>query len=138
MKVLFDTNVYVAEALTGAAAQRMVSATLAATWRISICETVLDELKRVLIEELGLSRRDALTIRHRCETRAKLVTERPSKHRVPGDPNDDPILAAACDAGVDYLVTNDKLLLGLDPYEGVRIISMTRYLRLLEDEGLLG
>jgi len=137
MKVLFDTNVYVAEALMGAAAQRIVSATLAAAWRVSTCETVLDELKRVLVEELDFSRRDAMIIRRRCETRTKLVTQRPSKHQVPGDPNDSPILAAACDAGVDYLVTNDKRLLDLDPYEGVRVISMTDYFRLLQDEGLI-
>jgi len=137
MKVLFDTNVYVAEALIGAAAQRIVSTTIAAAWRVSTCETILDELKRVLVEELDFSRRDAAIICRRCEMRAKLVTPRPSKHRVPGDPNDDPILAAACDAGVDYLVTNDKLLLDLDPYEGVRIISMTDYYRLLQDEGLV-
>ena len=34
MKVFFDTNVYVAEALLGAAAEQMVAATIAAKWRI--------------------------------------------------------------------------------------------------------
>ncbi len=35
MKVFFDTNVYVAEAILGAAAERMVEATRNASWRIS-------------------------------------------------------------------------------------------------------
>ena len=40
-------------------------------------------------------------------------------------------------AGVDYLVTNDDHLLQLDPYEGMRIVSMTVCQKLLEDQGLL-
>jgi hypothetical protein len=32
-------------------------------------------------------------------------------------------------------VTNDKELLALDPYEGLRIISMTAYLEILQSEG---
>jgi len=34
-------------------------------------------------------------------------------------------------------VTNDAHLLALDPYEGIRIVSMDAYLQLLRDEGLL-
>jgi hypothetical protein len=34
MKVFFDTNVYIAEALLGRAAERIIKATSAARWRI--------------------------------------------------------------------------------------------------------
>jgi len=37
-----------------------------------------------------------------------------------------------------YLVTNDRHLLSLDPYEGLRIISMKEYEQLLIDRGILG
>lgn len=69
--------------------------------------------------------------------RAVLVEPGASHHRVPQDPNDSPILVAALAAGVDYLVSNDTHLLALDPCEGMRIISMDAYYRLLVDEGLL-
>jgi hypothetical protein len=39
------------------------------------------------------------------------------------------------EAGVDFLVTNDLHLLALNPYEGLRIISMTAYFELLASEG---
>ena len=65
------------------------------------------------------------------------MNESSSRHEVPGDPADSPILRAAIAAGVDYLVSNDRHLLELDPYEGVRIISMTAYFELLTNEGLL-
>ena len=60
-----------------------------------------------------------------------------SRHEVPLDVKDTPVLRAALEASVDYLVTNDRHLLDLDPYEGLRIISMTEYHRILVSEGLI-
>jgi predicted nucleic acid-binding protein len=65
------------------------------------------------------------------------VDQRTSRHVVPGDPADNSILQAALAAGADLLVTNDKRLLALHPYEGLRIISMADYFDLLKHEGLL-
>ncbi len=66
-----------------------------------------------------------------------MVTAGASRHSVPQDPKDGPILIAALAVGADYLVTNDAHLLALDPYEGLRIISMSAYYGLLENEGLI-
>jgi putative PIN family toxin of toxin-antitoxin system len=137
MKVFFDTNVYVAEALLGDAAERMLEATRKASWRIFTSSYVLAETERV-VERLGLSRRFAFLTRRRAERRAILVEPaRSSRHRVPGDPDDSPILQASLAAGADYLVTNDTALLTLSGYEGLRILSMSDYYRLLQDSQLL-
>ena len=138
MKVFFDTNVYVAEALLGDAAGRMLEATLKASWRIFTSSHVLGEIERVMVERLGFSRRFALLTRRRVKRRAILVEPaRSSRHRVPGDPDDSPILQAALAAGADYLVTNDTHLLALSGYEGLQILSMSDYYRLLQDRQLL-
>jgi putative PIN family toxin of toxin-antitoxin system len=138
VKVFFDTNVYVAEALLGQVAEQLLEATERATWRIYSSLYLLDELERVLTEKLGFSRRLAYLSRRRVIHRAKLVVPGASRHTVPQDAADSPILRAALDAGVDYLVTNDAHLLALDPYEGLRIISMEHYYQLLRDERHLG
>jgi hypothetical protein len=39
--------------------------------------------------------------------------------------------------GVDYLVTNDRHLLDLNPYEGLRLVSMAEYRQVLVTEGIL-
>lgn len=137
MRVFFDTNVYVAEAILGEAAERMVEATQRASWRIYCSTVVLDEVERVLTVKLGFSRRFALLTQNRIIRRARLVEADVAIHDVPDDPADTPILSAAVAAGVDYLVTNDAHLLTLDPYRGLRIISMSEYQRLLVHEGLL-
>jgi predicted nucleic acid-binding protein len=84
-----------------------------------------------------LSARVARLSRQRVAHRAVLLDPPSSRHLVPGDPADSPILQAALAAGADYLVTNDRHLLALHPYEGLRIISMTDYFELLRNEGLL-
>jgi putative PIN family toxin of toxin-antitoxin system len=137
MKVLFDTNVYVAEALLGAGAEEMVAATVTASWRIFVSDYLLDECQRVLTDKLGFSTRLAALTRLRIVRRSEMVRPTFSRHGVPDDPADSPILRAALSASVDYLVTNDRHLLDLNPQQCVRIISMADYRELLIHEGLL-
>jgi predicted nucleic acid-binding protein len=137
MKVFFDTNVYVAEALLGEAAEEMLAATDRASWRVYVTTYVLDELEKVMTEELGCSSRLAILSRCRIIRRAGMVEPGASRHGVPEDVKDTPILRAALEARVDYLVTNDRHLLDLNPYEGIRIVSMTEYYGILVTEGLV-
>ena len=83
MKVFFDTNVYVAEALLGRAAERMLAATRKGSWHIYISEYVGQELERVLTEALDFSRRFAVLSRKRALRRATLVKPGTSRHVVP-------------------------------------------------------
>jgi putative PIN family toxin of toxin-antitoxin system len=137
MKVFFDTCVYAAEALLGEGAEQMLEATELASWRMSVSSYLLDELERVLTEQLGFHSRLARLSRQRVAERAVVVDTPASRHSVPGDDTDSPILQAALAAGADYLVTNDAHLLALNRYQGLRIISMTDYIQLLRNEGLM-
>lgn len=137
MKVFFDTNVYVAEALLGGAAEQIVTATIGARWRIFTSAYVLDEVERVLIEKLGFSKRLGRLTRARVRRRSTLVFPPTSRHTVSSDPADSPILRAAIASGVDLLVTNDSHLLAMNPYEGLRVISIADYFDFLVAEGRL-
>jgi putative PIN family toxin of toxin-antitoxin system len=137
MKVFFDTNAYVAEALHGKTAEQLVEATVNASWKIFASSYLLTELDRVLVEKLGFSRRLAVLTRQRISRRATIIDPGAYPHSVPNDANDSPILAAALASGSDYLVTNDPHLLVMNPYEGLRIISLSDYHQLLFHEGLL-
>ena len=137
MKIFFDTNVYVAEALLGETAGQLLSATEKAGWRIYASTYLLDELVRVMTEQLQFSRRLAALSRTRIIRRAALVEPGESRHQVPEDVKDSPILKSALEAAVDYLITNDRHLLDLNPYEGLRIISMAAYHQLLVNEGFI-
>ncbi len=137
MKVFFDTNVYVAEALLGEIAEALVQATQRANWRIVTNTYVLDETHQVLTEQLDFSARFAALTRLRIGRRANIVEPSTSRHIVPDDPGDNPILQSALAAGCDFLVSNDRHLLAINPYEGLRIMSMAEYRELLIVEGHL-
>jgi putative PIN family toxin of toxin-antitoxin system len=136
MKIFFDSNVYIAEALVGHGAIRIIEATQRGRWRIYSSSHLLLEVVRVLVEDLRFPIRSASLIRKRISSRSTLVRLQ-SSAEVTEDSEDSPILQAALSCGADYLVTNDQHLLRLDPFEGLRIISMNAYHDLLEDEGLL-
>ena len=137
MKVFFDTNVYVAEAILGQAAERIVAATQRASWRIYANDHVLDEVERVLTTKLGFAQRFAILTKNRIARRAALVDSGAIRHEVPDDQNDSPILSEAIAVGADYLVTNDRHLLALNPYHGLQIVSMNEYRQILIQQGLL-
>ena len=136
MKIFFDTNVYVSEAIGGRGAELLIRATLAGRWRIYCSDYVQDELARVLTEDMGLSPRLVELARSKLSKRSVLVS-RTSSATVPEDAKDKPILQVALGCGADYLVTNDRHLLALDPFQSLRIISMDSYFELLRGEGLL-
>lgn len=83
MKVFFDTNVYIAEALLGEMAEQIIGATEQASWRIYASGYLLDELQRVLMDKLKFSCRLAALSRARITRRASLVDPGASRHGVP-------------------------------------------------------
>lgn len=135
MKVLFDTNVHVSDAIYGGGATRAIMATLEARWKIFVCPTILTELERVIPTKFNRSQSFANATVQMLRDVSEVAEEPMTRHHVPGDPGDTPILRAAMAAGVDYLVTGDAKLLALNPTEGVRIITLAEYLNLLQNHG---
>lgn len=112
MKVVFDTNIYVAEALGGETASGIIASTVSNSWRIYVSDYILTELHDVMLE-LGLSRRSATLAGIRLLRRASVVASAVSRHKVLRDPADNAVLATARAAGADFLVSNDRHLLEL-------------------------
>jgi putative PIN family toxin of toxin-antitoxin system len=137
MKVVFDTNILVSAARKSTAARRALDATALARWRIYASVAILDELERVLLTYLQLPKSAVASYRRALEIEMKQVDLPPSRHVVVGDPDDTPVLRTAIAAGADYLVSNDNHLLSLDPYEGIRIVSLASYYQLLERNGAI-
>jgi uncharacterized protein len=137
MKILFDTNVYVSESLVGGLAEQIITASRKARFRVYVSRYILDETTRVLTEKFGFNPRFAAAVRRRIRNRCQIATAPESRHRVLDDPNDSPVLKVAIGVGADYLVTDDRHLLTLDRYEGLRIISLKDFATQLRNDGLL-
>jgi predicted nucleic acid-binding protein len=95
----------------------------------------LTEVERVIRTKFNRSQSFANATVQTPRDVSEVAEEPLSRHHVPGDPDDTPILRAATAASVDYLVTGDAKLLALSPMEGVRIISLAEYLHVLQSHG---
>jgi len=57
-----------------------------------------------------------------------------SEVNIARDPTDDKIISAALEAGAEYIMTGDKDLLTLGEYEGVSIVTPSRFVALISAE----
>jgi putative PIN family toxin of toxin-antitoxin system len=138
VKIVFDTNIYVSIALDKrSAGGRAFEATLFARWRVYANQYLSDELERVLIDELQRPKHATYDLLRVLSHAWHDVPSQSSRHVVADDPKDTPILQLALQVGADFLVTRDKHLLSLNPYEKLRLISLASYYRMLEDHGLI-
>ena len=128
-KVVLDTNTLVASAYAeGSASRRIVEACL----RGEVVAVLSPALKDEYLHILGRAVRtrgydEALRRFIDC---ALMVEPGAAPRVVPDDPEDDKLVAAALAAAADALVTNDRHLLGLDPYGRLRILRPAEFARL--------
>lgn len=107
-------------------------------YRLCLSEPILEETARKLLTKERLRRSYAYPdsavedFVDLLRADAELVADLPALRVVPGDPQDDMIVATALAAEADYLVTGDRRhLLPLGTYRGTRIITPRQFLDLL-------
>lgn len=132
-RIVLDTNILVASAYDE----------LSASWRI-VDAVIRDELTAVmsprLRREYAQILRQAVRIRGHEEQMQRfldaclVVHPRGRRRHVPEDRQDDKVVDSALTGQAEAIVTNDRHLLELDPYEGVRILRPTQFWRLREEE----
>lgn len=62
------------------------------------------------------------------------VVDNPRRVRIYEDPEDSKILESAIEAGADYLITEDRHLLDIRNFEGVKIVEPIEYWKIYEEE----
>jgi len=133
VRVVVDTNVFVAALLSDATPRRVYEAFLAGTITLLFSQQTLFELVTVLRRpsiSLVVSREEAdrlLAVIQRDATIVE-VTERVAACR---DPKDNKWLECALAGRADCLVTGDHDLLVLHPFRGIKILRPTDFLRRL-------
>jgi putative PIN family toxin of toxin-antitoxin system len=137
VKVLFDSNIYVSDAIYGGAAAKAIKSSINARWRIFVSDFIVGEVERVLREKFHRDKKFISEVVADMRDGTHRVEEVSSRHRVLDDPADTPILRAALAAGVDYLVTGDGVLLAMNPHESLRIISLAEYIEILRNYGFI-
>ncbi len=136
MKVVFDTNVYVSEALFNALAEVVILAGREGLFYIYISDFILGEIHEVLLNHFKTTRRFALRAVERASRFAHIVPTRNRVFPALADQKDNPILETAVNSASDFLVTGDKRLLALSPFMGIAILKVREFHRQLKDANL--
>jgi putative PIN family toxin of toxin-antitoxin system len=118
-RVVLDTNVLVAAAYDpGSASRRVVEACLKGELTAVLSPALRREYDLILARAVrGRPYRERL---HRLLETAEVVVPAASPRAVPGDPDDDKLVAAALAAGA-VLVSNDAHLLAVDGHAGLEV-----------------
>lgn len=134
MKVVFDTNIFVsAFIIPGSRGQEAFL--LAHRRKVSLSSSVpiLTEAARILRTKFSQSETDVMAALRMISRAARMV--RPTrKVTVLQDMPDNHILECAVTAQTDLIVTGDRELLALREFEGISIVRLADFLRMVPSE----
>jgi putative PIN family toxin of toxin-antitoxin system len=103
---------------------------------LAVSPGILDEVQDVLNRPKLRNKFTGLTDEAVARTLTVLAgAQQATPDMVPAvsrDSKDDIFLATAVTSGAQYLVTEDKDLLVLDPYQGIRILDALAFLRIIQ------
>ncbi len=133
-EVVIDTNILISAMLKKGPARTIVNKWLTQEFHLNISPHLLNELVFVLQKpklSKWLSTFDSGLLVSAIKARARLV--KPShKINICRDSKDNIVLECAVEAKADVIVTGDRDLIVLSPFNGIKIISPRMFLNRLE------
>ncbi len=120
-RIVLDTNILVAASYAPeSAARQILEACLAGQFQAVASREVYREYDLIVAKAVRVSGyRERLAL---WRERLEIVAPRTIGRVVPDDPDDDKFVAAALGGAARWIVTNDRHLLDLDPYQTIRIV----------------
>lgn len=122
MRILLDTNVWLAAFLTRGNCQELMEYCLE-SHVICVSAFILKEIEEKLTKKLGFPRQHVKDLVRFIENQSEVVSEGRLGKKICRDPDDDHILAAALGARANCLVSGDDDLLSLKKVGPIVILS---------------
>ncbi len=128
MRVVFDTNIFVsALVFPGGNGERAILRIAEGQDCLLLSRAIVGELLDVLARKFARDREELARVAVFLAGLADVV-EAATELEVLEDEADNRILECAVAGGAEAVVTGDKAMLALGHYEGIRIVSLGRYL----------
>ena len=122
MKVVLDSNVYIAAFLAKGLASDILKFGEKGKIEIYTSKEILDEVKGKLVKKAKLEELYVKQLLSHVEKSLKIIRPIKKLSVVKEDSDDNKILECAVEAGANLIVTMDKHLLKLKSYEGIGIV----------------
>jgi uncharacterized protein len=126
--VVLDTNIFISAFVFGGKPRRVVRLAEAGAYVLAISQAIQDETERILLEKFRWRRAQVERACNPIWDIARIITPEIVVSAAQ-DPDDNRILECALEARALAIVTGDRDLLCLHPYEGIIIISPAEFLR---------
>ncbi|PIN94127.1 putative toxin-antitoxin system toxin component, PIN family [Candidatus Pacearchaeota archaeon CG10_big_fil_rev_8_21_14_0_10_31_24] len=138
MRVTFDTNVLVSATFWNGASSKLMEMAQICDINLVLSDDILNEYFRVLdYEEIKDKIKDKnLEIKESMMGILNLVEIVSPKNRIDiikEDPSDNIILECALEGKVDYIISQDKHLLKLKEFKGIKIVKPEDFLLMFPD-----
>jgi putative PIN family toxin of toxin-antitoxin system len=138
VRVVLDTNVVLSALAWGGTPYKLIEAAAAGDIELVTSPALLTELRDVLGRAHLASRltQQRSTVEQAIALYAELaisVSPLATPRVVPGDVDDDHVIAAAVAAGAKIVVSGDRHLLGLGSHQGIAIVNAAEAVRRVED-----
>lgn len=122
MRVVFDTNVYIAAALTGEFARTILQLAEKRVINLLTSEEILKELWEKLISKFDKSEENVDLFVKKILNIAEIVKVTENIFAVKRDPEDNKILECAVAGNADLIVSSDQDLIKLKKFRGIAIV----------------
>ena len=133
--VVFDSNVLIPLILPASRSTRLLARLRASGWHVAVSPQLLAEVRDKLLTKESLRRWLKLPdddisqfVDHDLPGKTReLAGVRQAHGAVKADPKDDKIIAAALESQAAYIVSEDKHLLDLGEYQGIKIMNRDQF-----------
>ncbi len=137
LKLVLDTNVWVSAMIWGGSPARIIKASEEGKVCIITSEEIVNEISRTLAytrlkrgsDDKGISQQQMIAAVLQL---SNLVEVKTKIHAVREDPSDNKFLECAVDSKADYIVSGTDHLLKIGSYKRTRIVSVRKFLKILE------
>lgn len=124
LKVVFDSNVYIAAALNPAGSSEAwlrIAGRQLRSFDLYTSDAILDEVTEKLTDKFKLPEQEIKQFTAAVRDVATVVKPQHKLQVVTADPDDDMLFECAMAAGAQLLVSADKAVLKLSPYKNIGI-----------------
>lgn len=136
VRVVFDTNILVSSLIKKGKPRDLWRKAVKGEVTLILSQPILEEFDRVM-ERPRLRRYVTATklqrFRKLLRTRATIVRPKTKLPQITSDPNDNILVETAFDGKASYLVSGDKHLPTLEKFSKIRIVTVDKMLRILEN-----
>jgi putative PIN family toxin of toxin-antitoxin system len=126
-----DTNVYISALEFGGLPLEILTAARQRRIRLDISPALREEIGRILVEKFGWSSERVQALHLRLARFTTMVHTTITIDAVPEDPDDNKVLECAVTARSSHIVTGDNALLRPGRYQGIPIVRVADFLRML-------